>query len=64
MKGTSIFRHRSRLLLSARAGVAIAALAATPVAAAGGPSITFRTYDVQGHQGTFIEGINNNHDAF
>jgi hypothetical protein len=62
MKGTVIFRHQSRLLLSVVAGLAITALAATPASAAGGKSITFRTYDVPGHQGPFIEGINNEGD--
>src|ERR1700721_157565 len=62
MKGTGIFHHRSRLLLSAVAGLAVTGLAVTPASAAGGKSIAFRTYDVPGHQGTFIEGINNKGD--
>lgn len=61
MKATVVF-HQSRLLLSVVAGLALAALSATPASAAGGKSITFRMYDVPGHQGTFIEGINNKGD--
>jgi hypothetical protein len=50
------------LLLSAVAGVALTALAPAPASAAGGPSITYRTYDVPGHQETWLEGINNKGD--
>ena len=60
MKGFLQLRRSTRLLLSVAAGLALTAVLVAPVSAAGGPSISYRTIDVPGYHGTFLEGINNN----
>lgn len=50
------------LLLAALASVVLTGLVAAPVSAAGTSSVSFTTYDVPGHHGTFIEGVNSSGD--